>query len=247
MIYIIIVAIVMVVFRILFQYRIIGKENLRQYKRNGRPFIVCANHRNILDPVFIVMAYGWGRKLSVMGKAELFENPILGYIFRACGGFPVERGSGDKSVLEKGINDIKDGRGMLIFPEGTRGKSDKMLRLKSGAFMIAASTGADIIPIRLIYPTKTRQVKFFGKVIVNIGEPLLAEDLNLTSGSKARLRAAKRTLEASFEKLLNDYNESVGYIPPVEEVTDLVTDESDQEENDAKAITTVQENTSDGE
>jgi len=249
MIYVIAVAVVSVLFRILFQYRVLGAENLRQYKTNGRPFIVCANHRNILDPVFVVMAYGWGKKLSIMGKIELFRNPVLAYIFTSLGAFPVDRGKGDKTALEKGIRDINNGHGMLIFPEGTRGDSDKMAKLKSGALMIAAQTGADIIPVRLIYPTKTRQMKFFGKVIVNIGEPLMAEDLNLTSGSKAAMRVAKHTMEDAFDKLLNDYNESVGYIPPVEETEEVKT-ESVTAESVTESVTETtptRTNLSDGE
>lgn len=205
---------VSIIFRIIFMYHAEGKEYLTAYKSNGRSFVICANHLSMLDPIFIVMAYGTGKKLSIMGKAELFRNPVLGWLFRQVGVFPVERGTGDKGAIEKAINDVKDGHGMLIFPEGTRGTGDKMAKMKSGAFMVAAQTGADIIPVRMIYPTSTRKLKFFAPVVVKIGQPLLAEDLGLTSGSKAALRSAKNTLQESLDNLLDEYNTSVGYIPP---------------------------------
>ena len=205
----------MVVFRIIFSYRSYNKEILRQYITNGRPFVVVANHLSMLDPIFIAMAYGYGPKFSIMGKAELFRNPILAWFFRQLGGFPVERGTGDTAALDKAIEDVKNGQGMIIFPEGTRGNGDEMLRMKSGAFMVAAATGADIIPVRLIYPTSTRKLKVFGKVIVKVGQPLLAEDLNMVEGGKRALRAAKVTVKESLETLLKEYNDSVGYVPTV--------------------------------
>ena len=205
---------VMVAFRVIFSYRTYDKEILRRYKTNGRKFVICANHLSMLDPIFIVMAYGWGRKLTIMGKAELFRNPVFAWIFRQVGVFPVERGKADTSALDKAIADINDGRGMLIFPEGTRGTGDEMLKLKTGAFMIAASTGADIIPVRLIYPPSTRKLKFFAPVVVKVGQPLLAEDLDMVNGGKRALRTAKTTLQQSLDALLKEYNDSVGYVPP---------------------------------
>ncbi len=214
MIYTICLAAVMVAFRVIFSYRVYDKEILRAYKTNGRKFVICANHLSMLDPIFVVMAYGWGRKLTIMGKAELFRNPLFAYIFRACGVFPVERGKADTSALDKAIEDINTGRGMLIFPEGTRGKSDEMGPLKTGAFMIAATTGADMIPVRIIYPTKDRLMHFFSPVIIKVGRPMLAEDLNFAEGGKRAIRRAKNSMRETMDNLLNEYNRSVGYVPP---------------------------------
>lgn len=215
MIYTICLAVCMVAFRIIFSYRTYNKEALRRYKTNGRPFVVVANHLSMIDPIFIVMAYGWGPKFSIMGKAELFRVPLFAWFFRQIGVFPVERGSADTAAIDKAIEDGKKGTGILIFPEGTRGTGDKMLRMKSGAFMVAARTGADIIPIRLIYPTSTRKLKFFAPVVVKVGDPLPAEDLNLVEGGKRALRAAKNTVQEKLDNLLDEYNASVGYVPPV--------------------------------
>ena len=227
MIYLFCFTVCAVVFRIVFSYRSYNKEILRRYITNGRPFVVVANHLSMLDPIFIAMAYGYGPKFSIMGKAELFRNPILAWFFRQLGGFPVERGTGDTAALDKAIADVKNGQGMIIFPEGTRGNGDEMLRMKSGAFMVAAATGADIIPVRMIYPTSTRKLKLFGKVVVKVGQPLLAEDLNMVEGGKRALRAAKTTVKESLEALLKEYNDSVGYVPPVQPQTEKVVSENE--------------------
>ena len=107
MIYLFCFTVCAVAFRIVFSYRSYNKEILRQYITNGRPFVVVANHLSMLDPIFIAMAYGYGPKFSIMGKAELFRNPVLAWFFRQLGGFPVERGTGDTSALDKAIEDVK--------------------------------------------------------------------------------------------------------------------------------------------
>ena len=214
MVYAFLLGAVSILFRILFSYRIEGRENLTVYKSNGRPFVVCANHLHIFDPVFIAMAWGIGPKLSIMGKAELFKNPFFAWVFTKVGVFPVDRGKGDMAVIDKAVSDVNDGHGMLIFPEGTRGNSDEMLRFKSGAFMVAAQTGADIVPVRIIYPTSDRKLKFFAPVVIKIGRAVKAEDMNMTGGSRRALRAAKGTVRDRIVELLDEYNARTGYVPP---------------------------------
>jgi len=66
----------------------------------------------------------------------------------------------------------------------------------------------------MIYPTSTRKLKFFAPVVVKVGKPILAEEMNLVEGGKRALRAAKTTVQEKLDILLNEYNESVGYVPP---------------------------------
>ena len=205
MVYVITVAVVTVLAHILFKFEYHGKDIIDSYKTNGRPYIVCPNHVSAIDPVFVVVARGTGRKLTVMAKEELFKNKLLGWFFKKLGAIPVARGTGDKDVLEKAINDVKNGAGALIFPEGTRGNGNEMGKLKSGAFAVAAQTGADIIPVRLIYHTKDGNMKLFCKVTTVFGEPLRIEDTKLDSGSRQQIRVAKAMLEEAYAKMLEEY------------------------------------------
>ena len=205
MVYVITVAVVSVLARLLFQVECYGKEIIREYKTNGRPYIVCPNHVSAVDPVFIVILRGWGRKLTVMAKEELFKIGILGWFFRQLGAIPVSRGTGDKGVLEKAIADVADGAGALVFPEGTRGEGNTMGKLKSGAFAIAAQTKADIIPVRIIYHTKDGNMKLFCRVTVVFDTPLKIEDTQLDSGSRQKIREAKTLMEESYAKMLEEY------------------------------------------
>lgn len=205
MIYVIVVAVVSVLFRVLFRFEHYGKEIIDSYKTNGRPYIVCPNHVSAIDPVFVVIARGSGRKLTVMAKEELFKIKILGWFFGKLGAIPVARGTGDKGVLDRTINDLKSGAGALIFPEGTRGDGNCMGKLKSGAFAIAAQTGADIIPVRIIYHTEDGNMKIFCKVTVVFGQPLKIEDTQLDTGSRQKIRETKALMEESYAKMLEEY------------------------------------------
>ena len=205
MIYVVVVAIVSVLFRVLFSFEYYGKDIIDSYKTNGRPYIVCPNHISAIDPVFVVIARGRGRKLTVMAKEELFKIKILGWFFGKLGAIPVARGTGDKAVLEKAINDVADGAGALIFPEGTRGNGNDMGKLKSGAFAIAAQTKADIIPVRIIYHTKDGNMKLFCRVTVVFGTPLKIEDTQLDTGSRQKIREAKALMEEAYAEMLEEY------------------------------------------
>lgn len=205
MVYKITVAVAKFLISILFKCEYHGTEIIEQYKTNRRPYVVCPNHISAIDPVFVVVARGKGRKLTVMAKEELFKFKPLAWFFTKLGAIPVSRGSGDKGVLEQAINDLRDGAGALVFPEGTRGNGNEMGKLKSGAFAIAAQTGADIIPVRIIYHTKDGRLKLFCKVTTVFGTPLKIEDTQLDNGSRQQIRVAKAMLEQSYAEMLEEY------------------------------------------
>ena len=196
MVYVITVAVLWVLAKLLYGFRVVGKQNLI----NDRPFLICPNHQSLVDVVMVVLSRLPQKKLVIMGKHTLFKNPLLGWFFRKLGAFPVHRGTGDVEAVNMGIEEVKKGRGMLLFPEGTRSKDGNLLRFKSGAFVIAQAAGADIIPCRIIY--KGGKTSVFHRCTVIYGEPIPIADLNLEGASAANLRAAKELLKGRIEALL---------------------------------------------
>ena len=194
MVYVIVFPIAWVLVHILFRVKVSGKEHLP--KEGG--FIICPNHISMLDPVFVVVVRGIGRKLIIMGKEEVFRNAFLSWFFKQLSAFSVKRGSGAVDVVDKAIQEVQSGKGMLLFPEGTRTKTDEMGKLKSGAFVIAAKANADIIPCRISY--STGKMRFLCRVVVAFGPPLTAKSLGLEGDySASMLRNAKAVLK---EKML---------------------------------------------
>ena len=193
MFYYIVRTLAWVVSNIIFRIHTIGRENLKIDKG----FVLCPNHTNALDPVFVIITRYFGKPMWVMAKGELFDNKFLAWFFKNVGVFPVERGKGDKTILNNAIESVKNGRGMLIFPEGTRSKTGQLQPLKSGAFVVAAQAKADIIPCKIIY--KGGKLKLFGRVTVIFDKPITLVDMGFEEGyTPAKLRAAKQLLKSRY-------------------------------------------------
>lgn len=114
--------------------------------------ILAANHHTYGDPLFIGL--GFKRKVSFMAKEELFRVPVVGFIVKRLGAFPVSRGAGDHGAIDKAVAVVRSGGVLGIFPEGTRSKDGRLGRVKSGAIVVAARTGGDILPVGITYGNK---------------------------------------------------------------------------------------------
>ena len=121
MVYGIVLAGAWLVWHLVFPIKVVGRENL---PRDGRGFVLAPNHLSAIDPVFVVIARFWGKKMLVMAKEEVMHvNPFFTWFFHQVGVFGVTRGRGDTSAVDNAIEEVKNGRGLLIFPEGTRSKT----------------------------------------------------------------------------------------------------------------------------
>ncbi len=180
-------------FKLLFHYRVKGKENL---PKDGA-FIVCPNHLSNADPMLVSVTQK--RQIYYMAKAELFKNPFASAVIRELGAFPVDRGAGDGKAINTAEEVVKDGRLLGIFIEGTRSKTGEFLRPKSGAAVVAFQTKTPVIPV-CVTP-KNKKIKLFQRVTISWGKPLSPEELGLISGSPAELRNASRRIMDEIKKL----------------------------------------------
>ena len=203
LLYWILLPIIWVLAHIVFRIQVIGRENLKAV-RDGRAYVIAPNHIANLDPVLIaITVFDW-KRLRILAKEELFKNPLAGWFLRCMGAISIERGKGDTVTLEKITNECKNGTGVMIFPEGTRTKTGKLGMIKSGAFVIAAAAGADMLPVRIIYGTKDGRLHLFCKVRIVFGEAIPAADLQIKDPSHkiAELRRMKNRLKDELEALL---------------------------------------------
>ena len=190
---------------LLFRFEVIGRENLKAV-RDGRAYVIAPNHIANLDPVLIAITIFDWKRLRILAKEELFKNPLAGWFLRCMGAVSIERGKGDTTTVEKLTNECKNGTGIMIFPEGTRTKTGKLGVIKSGALVIAAAAGADMLPVRIIYGTKDGRLHLFCKLRIVFGEPIPAADLQIRDQSHkmAELRRMKNLLRDELEQLLAD-------------------------------------------
>lgn len=197
--YWILLPMVWVLEHVLWRVRVTGRENLP----HGRGFVLAANHISDLDPVFVLEAAFYWRRLMALAKAELFHNPVFGFVLRCMGAVPIERGKGDTDTIGGVVERCRGGTGLLIFPEGTRSKNGQIGLLKSGAFVIAGQAGVDMVPCRIFYDTKDGRMHLFCRVRICFGKPIPAEALAIEDPKHpmAKLRECKQRLLAEWDAL----------------------------------------------
>ncbi|NJD68507.1 MAG: 1-acyl-sn-glycerol-3-phosphate acyltransferase [Candidatus Methylomirabilota bacterium] len=126
--------------KVAFRLQIEGQEHI---PRTG-PGIVAANHVSYIDPIIIGIAVR--RPVRFMAKKELFSSPLFGWLIRQLGAFPVNRDRTNLQAFKLAASSLAAGEIVAIFPEGTRGDGVKLRPAKPGIGLIAARTGAPVIP-----------------------------------------------------------------------------------------------------
>ena len=138
-----------------------GTENLED-----EAAILCANHSSAWDPILLVLAMPQSFNLRIMAKKQLFSIPLVRWFLRNMGVFPVDRGNSDIGAVKTAISSLRDDWNLLIFPEGTRNKTDALLLpFKPGAVAIAQRGDAVIVPFAITgeYERKGGLKIVFGK------------------------------------------------------------------------------------
>lgn len=125
--------------------RVTGREHIPQ--KGGVCFV--SNHSSIFD-IVLLLAYA-GRSIGFVAKKELSFIPLLNLWILLIGGLYIDRNSPRKAVksINAGVNRIKSGGAMIIFPEGHRSKGRGLLPFRTGSFKLATLSGAPIVPVAI--------------------------------------------------------------------------------------------------
>ena len=173
-----------------YNYHVIGRE-----KVPDGGCVLVANHTQWADPVLVGTALGNQYPLVAMAKKELFQIKLLGPLISALGAFPVDRGTADIGAIKTSLKAVKEGKKLLIFPEGgTKHKAGD--EAKVGAAMIAARTGAPIVPIYI-----SENKNFRSRVYVVFGDAYIPEKTKSKDGYRAIADDMMRRIYALKEKI----------------------------------------------
>ncbi len=151
--------------------------------RDG-PVIIAANHASNLDAVVIG---SWlipriGRRFQWLGKKELFDWPVIGYLSRHGGVHPVDRSTADVEAYRLAKRILDEGHVLFVFPEGTRSSDGTLQEARDGVAALALRTGAPIVPVAIagsdrVWPRRRKLPRPGGRVTVRVGSPFRLADV----------------------------------------------------------------------
>jgi 1-acyl-sn-glycerol-3-phosphate acyltransferase len=169
-------------YKVLFGFKVQGLENV---PRTGK-LIIAANHQSYLDPP--VIGGTAPREIHFMAKATLFKKPVLGPLIHYLNSIPVTRSGQDLNSLRVALEVLQKDGALLIFPEGTRGRTGQFLRATGGIGLLVKQTQAPVVPVYIQGTRGALWRMFLHRGIRAIyGEPILTPDFDqrFGTGSKA--------------------------------------------------------------
>jgi 1-acyl-sn-glycerol-3-phosphate acyltransferase len=153
-----------------------GLENIPE----TGPLIIAGNHPSYLDPLLVGLPIK--RLIKFMAWDALFRVPVLGWLIKALGAFPVDirRGKGESAFREACLV-LKSGYALGIFPEGQRSEGGPMGELRTGVARLAIDTGAPILPVTIggasrAWP-KYKLLPKPAKIIIRYHKPICLTDI----------------------------------------------------------------------
>ncbi len=161
---------VLPIYKFVFKGHLLGGENIPQKDA----FIMVSNHGSLLDPP--LLGHALGRNISFMAKAELFKIPILGFVIKACGAYPVKRGIADKNTIKIACEKLSNDNCIGIFIDGTRQKNGRVNKPKQGAALLAFKNKKLLLPVAIVNSHRLIRFKFciplFSKIVIKVGKPV---------------------------------------------------------------------------
>ena len=156
---------------------VIGLENIDSHKA----YVMVLNHNSMVD---ILSIYNLPLVFKWVSKKEVYRIPIVGQLLYAHGDIVINRASAKEAmqlVHTRGLEWLKKGASVSIFPEGTRSKDGEIHNFKAGAFILAKDAGVPILPIVLdgtnTMVRKGWLVNWRNKITIRILPPIPAEEV----------------------------------------------------------------------
>lgn len=159
------------------------------------PCIFYSNHRSHYD--IPTLMFTIPRPLYFLAKKELKSVPFLGWGMMAVGMIFIDRKDRASAIqsMERAGRQIKRGKSIVTFPEGTRSGNKKLLPFKKGAFHLAKSQKIPLVPIAIsgtenILP-KHGKLKS-GRVRLTMGTPIHPDEMEKMTIEELRVQATIR-------------------------------------------------------
>ena len=156
--------------------------------RHG-PVLLVSNHQSFLDPILVGL--GVRRPFFALARSGLFDNALFGWLIRSLNAISVRQGAGDKSAMKTCIEVLRQGRTLLIFPEGARTLDGRAQPFNPGTMLMIRRARPLVVPVAIegafhAWPRNKARPHPFGRIYVQYGPPVAAETL-IAMGPEAAL------------------------------------------------------------
>jgi len=160
----------------------------------------ASNHASFLDPPLIGTALD--EPIYYLARNTLFKPRLFAWLLPQLNTVPVDRDNAELSSLRISMQVVKEGKKMVVFPEGTRTPDGSLQPALRGVGMLVAKTGVPVIPVRIFgsfeaFPRRSKFPRLDGKIHVVFGHPLRfsAEELE-AKGKTGQQAISNRIMEA---------------------------------------------------
>ncbi len=153
-------------------WKVTGRERV---PRTGG-LIVASNHVSFWDPPLVGAALP--REMHFLAKEELFRPPLFGALIRAYNSIPIRRGVADLSGMARAIEVLRQGRALLMFPEGSRMRDGELHPARPGVGMLAVNADVPILPVFVSGSQRPSKWLYRGAMVrVSFGAPWRWQEL----------------------------------------------------------------------
>src|SRR6185437_9520645 len=197
--------------RIFFGLRVTGKEKL---PKSG-PFILSPNHQSFLDGPVVASQIPWRlfKNMFYVGTSEIFSQGFFKHLGRTFSLVPVDPDSNLVNAMRAGAYGLKEGKNLVLYPEGERSIDGTPKKFKKGAAILSTHLQVPIYPVALegFYDAWPRHKKLprLSELRVRFGDPIPPPAFNSPTDSARLFDPAAPPAPTSLEDTYKEVTEEL--------------------------------------
>ena len=179
--------------KLTYGHKVYGAENI-----TDEAGIIAANHVSFYDPPLIGISSP--KEVHFLARSTLFNFPLFGWLIRSLNSHPIKRGRENASMFKMALDPLKDGKKLVVFPEGSRSKDGEIHEGQLGIAMLVLRANVKVFPAYIggayeIWSVKRKLPKLKGKTAVVFGKALDFSDVEADGKKEAQEIVTKRIMQ----------------------------------------------------